>query len=179
MAGPPNWQDGFDGDERSEDHIARLQSFFDGDLTPADLVDELRRDIELQFALARADTRPHLLSWFSDVSRTLGWVGDPERSGPIGARAVGTEWSWTGRHDKGPTTVSDREGDGEVHDDRFNRTAPSGRLVVVRGFTLMGVEGGLFKVRRYVDWAGVFGQLGLTLNWRTPVTADPGGRQLA
>lgn len=56
----------------------------------------------------------------------------------------------------------------------FDKTAPSGREVVVRGFTLMGLEDdGQFKVRRYVDWAGVFTQMGLTLNWRTPVLADP------
>jgi hypothetical protein len=37
----------------------------------------------------------------------------------------------------------------------------------------MGVEEDRFRVRRYVDWAGLFAQLGLTLNWRTPVTPEP------
>jgi hypothetical protein len=33
-------------------------------------------------------------------------------------------------------------------------------------------------VRRYIDWAGLFAQLGLTLNWRTPVASEPpGGRE--
>ena len=46
--------------------------------------------------------------------------------------------------------------------------------VIVHGFTLFGVElddrgETRAMVRRYVDWAGVFAQLGLTLNWRTPV----------
>ena len=52
----------------------------------------------------------------------------------------------------------------------FNDTAPSGRDVVVAGLTIMSVDDdGALRVRRYVDWAGVFTQLGLTLNWRTPV----------
>jgi hypothetical protein len=28
-------------------------------------------------------------------------------------------------------------------------------------------------VRRYIDWAGLYAQLGLVVNWRVPILADP------
>lgn len=64
-----------------------------------------------------------------------------------------------------------------MHDDQrlagsFNGITTSGREVTARGFTLVGVEDELFKVRRYVYWAGLFAQLGLTVNWRTPTAVD-------
>lgn len=146
----PNWED-----ELSPEQL-RLFQAQRGD--PRALVTSLREDREFQLALARADTRPYLLSWFSE---TEGWLADEERSGPIGEQAVGTEWSWTGVHDDtGPAGA-------------FNGIAASGRPVTVSGFTLMSAEGDRFTVRRYVDWAGLFAQLGLTLNWRVPV---PGRR---
>ncbi len=54
----------------------------------------------------------------------------------------------------------------------FNGIPASGRGVTVHGFSLLGVEDERLVVRRYVDWAGLFAQLGLTLNWRTPVSPD-------
>jgi hypothetical protein len=135
----------------------------------------LREDLELTVALARADTRPFLRSWFRErgIERGPegGWSNDAERTGPIGPNAVGVEWRWTGKDSE--------EGDGEEPEAEeqqgggFNSIAPSGREVTVRGFTLMGVEERGFRVRRYIDWAGLFAQLGLTLNWRTPVASDP------
>jgi hypothetical protein len=163
---PPGWDDGLD-----EAHVAAIRSFLDGEVGARDLMERVRADIGLQFALARADTRPHLILWFSEhgVSRSAGWVPDPVRSGPIGDGAVGTEWSWTGVHDRVPEATAPGSGP----EPSFNSTAPSGREVVVRGFTLMSVDDDQLTVRRYVDWAGVFTQLGLTLNWRTPVLAGP------
>jgi len=156
---PDGWDDGLD-----PAHRTTIASFNDGELSPEALMALLRDDLELQLALARADTRPHLLDWFGrqDVARSDGWQAERARSGPIGAQSVGTEWTWTGVH-RGRPGEPTRS---------FNETAPSGREVVVSGFTIMSVDdNGAFQVRRYVDWAGVFTQLGLTLNWRTPVKA--------
>lgn len=129
---------------------------------PSELIAALREDVDFLVALARADTRPHLLEWFSerDIARATGWLHDPERTGPIGPNAAGVEWSWEGVHDDKASTGT------------FNSITASGRAVTVRGFTLMGIEADQFMVRRYVDWAGLFAQLGLTLNWRTPVSPD-------
>lgn len=132
---------------------------------PIVLRDTLRDDIDFLVAIAEADTAPHLRQWFSErrIERPeSGWVHDPERTGPVGDVAAGVEWTWTGVHDEG------------TEDRSFNNIAPSGHFVTVHGFTLFGVEkddrmADQLMVRRYIDWAGVFAQLGLTLNWRTPV----------
>ena len=130
---------------------------------PDDLLAHLRDDVELTVALARADTRPHLVAWFSEMGierrEDGGWSHDPERTGPIGPNAVGVEWRWVGKHD-------------DKRERSFNAVAPSDREVTVRGFTLMGAEDGRFRVRRYIDGAGLFAQLGLSLNWRTPVASE-------
>lgn len=126
---------------------------------PGALIHRLREDTEFLVTLARADTQPYLAAWFTEIlieGQESGWSYDGERTGPLGRNAAGVEWSWTGVHDN-------------LHGD-FNTIAASGKAVTVRGVTLMGVEEGRFRVRRYVDWAGLFAQLGLALNWRTPVT---------
>jgi hypothetical protein len=136
---------------------------------PAELIARLRREGDFAIELARADTRPILVSWFRQMGierREGGWSHDPERTGPIGPSAVGVEWNWVGKHDE-----NDKEGR------TFNDIAPSGRNVTVHGFTLMGAEDGRFMVRRYIDWAGLFAQLGLSLNWRTPVASEPPDRE--
>jgi hypothetical protein len=128
---------------------------------PSALIERLREDTEFLVALARADTRPQLTSWFSErrvEGQDNGWSYDPEPTGAMGPNAAGVEWSWIGVHDN----------EGGV---TFNDIAASGQEVTVRGVTLMGVEDGRFMVRRYIDWAGLFAQLGLTLNWRTPVSS--------
>lgn len=149
----PRWED-----ELASDQLQRFRSLRND---PQALVASLREDREFQLALARADVRPHLVTWFSEASpRRDAWLPNRERSGPIGDHAVGIEWSWTGVHDD------------EGCANAFQGIPGSGRAVTVRGFTLMGVEEGRFRVRRYVDWAGVFAQLGLTLNWQVPVPSE-------
>ena len=150
---PPPWQDELTAEQ--------LEQFLALQDQPVELMEVLRNDDELLVAVARADTRPHLVHWFSELGvERVAWTHDPERTGPIGPLAAGVEWIWTGRHDD------------DGLDGAFNGIAPSGRDVTVRGVTLMGVEDDQFKLRRYVDWAGVFAQLGLTLNWRTPVPSE-------
>lgn len=149
----PQWED-----DLTTDQLERFRALRDD---PHALVASLREDREFQLALARADARPHLVTWFSEATRpTDAWRPDPERSGPIGDHSVGTEWCWTGMHDD------------EGCANTFQGIPGSGRGVTVRGFTLMGVEDGQFRVRRYVDWAGLFAQLGLTLNWQVPVPSE-------
>jgi hypothetical protein len=35
----------------------------------------------------------------------------------------------------------------------------------------MGVEDEAFRLRRYIGWAGLYTQFGLSLNWHTPLGA--------
>jgi hypothetical protein len=138
---------------------------------PVALVEALRFDVDLLVTIAEADTAPMLRQWFSELGihrDENGWQHVPGRTGPIGEFAAGVEWQWTGVHDDGGEPGG---GDAERS---FNGIPPSGNVVTVHGFTLFGVElddlgAQQARVRRYVDWAGVFAQLGLTLNWRTPV----------
>jgi hypothetical protein len=122
---------------------------------PRALVDELRKDPEFAVAVARADTVVHLRGWFTPRK---GWQVIPQRSGPLAGAALGIEWSYEGVHDT---------------DGGFNGLPPTGRPVVVRGFTLIDAAGDKLALRRYVDWAGVFSQVGLSLNWRVPVSNGP------
>jgi hypothetical protein len=122
---------------------------------PPDLLAALRGDPAFAVAFARADTITHLRRWFTP---RRGWQADKERSGPAGPVGVGVEWVFDGVHDGHAT---------------FNGLPATGRPVVVRGVTMAGVEEGRFKLRRYVDWAGLFAQLGLSLNWRVPVPSGP------
>ena len=115
---------------------------------------------ELREALARADTSPLLRSWFTPRDEGEGgWVADGQRSGAIGKSAAGTEWSFLGVHDQNET---------------FNGIRATGREVEVRGYTLMSIEStdegeSRVQLRRYVDWVGLYGQLGLSVNWRVPL----------
>lgn len=152
----PPWED-----ELTTEQLDLFQSL---QQDPTALVAALREDTALLVALARADTRPTLVTWFSERSvegDQTAWSHDPERTGPVGENAAGVEWAWHGVHDDTGTSGA------------FNTTTGSEREVTVHGFTLMGVEAEEFLVRRYVDWAGVFAQLGFTLNWRTPVRSEP------
>ena len=118
---------------------------------PEGLFGALRESVDLQVAMARADIRPHLRAWFTE---TVDWQNDPQTSGVVGPGAAGVEWMWQGVHDK---------------DGTFNGLSPSGREIVVRGFTLIGIEEGRLVLRRYIDWAGLYEQLGLALSWRLPL----------
>ena len=49
-----------------------------------------------------------------------------------------------------------------------------GLLLTTYGFSIFGVDEKVgFTVRRYVDWAGLYTQLGIGLNWRFPVDEAP------
>ena len=119
------------------------------------LVEEMRGDTDFALAVVRADCITYLRKWFT---RTDGWKTLDERSGASGRTGVAVEWTYAGVHDGAAD---------------FNGLSPTGRPVVVRGVTMAGLEKGRMVLCRYVDWAGVFAQLGLTLNWRVPVSSTP------
>jgi len=148
MPSPTDWQ------ERqhalNEEEVARyleLQADW-----PA-LLETLTGDLEFGLKIVEADSVAVLSQWFT---ATDGWREEEGRWGLLGDNAFGVAWEYDGIHDV-PFA--------------FNGLPASGRPVTVRGFTLLGPDpdSGRVQIRRYVDWAGVFGQLGLTLNWRIPV----------
>jgi hypothetical protein len=122
--------------------------------SPHELLEEVTSDEGFREGLARADALSFLTTMFTPRRGDESWQPNAERSGRLGEASTGTEWSFEGLHDQ---------------DDVFNGIRATGRSVVVRGFTIMGVEEERFRVRRYVDWAGLYGQLGLTVNWRVPL----------
>jgi hypothetical protein len=136
------------------DHLDRFRRLYDGD-DHQELLGALRDDTAFALAVARADCITYLRKWFT---RTDGWQTVDERCGATGAAGVAVEWTYRGVHD------------GEAD---FNGLSPTGRPVMVRGVTVTGIEKGRLKLHRYVDWAGVFAQLGLSLNWRVPVSSTP------
>jgi hypothetical protein len=113
-------------------------------------------------ALCRADVEPHFEEWFTPVG---GWKAQPaflmppDLKGAAPSPAVtAIEWQWHGRHDKSYA---------------FNNTLATGTEVTVRGCTVMSFnEKGVLKVRRYIDWAGLLTQIGISVNWRIPVAPD-------
>jgi hypothetical protein len=115
----------------------------------------LRAENDFALAFARADAVTYLRKWFTP---TQGWRTVEERSGASGGAGVAVEWAWDGVHDRPGT---------------FNGLSPTGRPVTVKGVTMLGLEDGRVRVWRYVDWAGLFAQLGLSLNWRVPVSSAP------
>jgi hypothetical protein len=127
------------------------------------LLERLREQHEFGLKLAEADSVAVLSQWFTAADG--GWQPDADRSGLLGADAFGVAWEYEGVHDI-PSA--------------FNGLPASDRRVTVRGFTVIAADqsrGGRAQIRRYVDWAGVFAQLGLTLNWRIPLSPpepDPG-----
>jgi len=127
----------------------------------AGLMEILRGDEHkpLLVAFAQADTVAGMEAWFG--SRAEGrWEHADERSGAIG-EAAGVEWTYFGIHNR---------------DLAFNGLPATGREVEVHGFTLFGAEGGSLSVRRHIDWAGLFAQLGLALNWRVPLGPEANER---
>jgi hypothetical protein len=119
------------------------------------LLETLTGDLEFGLKVVEADSVAVLRQWFTAADG--GWRTEAPRSGLLGADAFGVAWEYDGIHDI-PFA--------------FNGVPASNRPVTVRGFTLIGPDpsgSGRVQIRRYVDWAGVFGQLGLTLNWRIPV----------
>src|SRR5262245_25857400 len=98
----------------SEDN--QLDNFRDTQGDVRALMDLLRDDTAFLVAVAKADTRPHLLKWFAEegIQQDAGWSNEPERTGPLGEDAAGVEWQWIGRHV-------------EKSDGSFNNTTPSDR----------------------------------------------------
>jgi hypothetical protein len=124
---------------------------------PEGLLDAVRAEPDFGRRLVMADSLLVLRQWFSRGEPE--WVDDPERSGLLGDHSVGAAWEFSGVHDRP-----------EV----FNGLPASGRDVTVRGFTIIGPpdrDENCF--RHYVDWAGLYAQLGLSLNWRIPLLTDP------
>jgi hypothetical protein len=119
------------------------------------LVEEMRGDPGFARAVCRADAITYLRRWFTG---TDGWKTVEHRSGASGPGGVAIEWTYRGVHDGAAD---------------FNSLAPTGRPVSMRGMTMVGLEKGRMVMCRYVDWAGAFAQLGLTLNWRVPVSSTP------
>jgi hypothetical protein len=135
---------------------------------PDDHIGALLGDPDLQVAIARADVVPRLLGWFTPDTPDehggrdrWGWSYAPERSGTIGASAV-VEWSFAG------TYTEDGNGGDPPTGTLFNGVLRLDQPAELHGVTFMGVEGGEFRLRRYIDWIGFYAQLGLTVNWRTP-----------
>jgi hypothetical protein len=121
---------------------------------------------ELQEVVVRHDTRPVLREWFTDTENDRGWEMDFDRSGRIGeGQSAGVAWSFEGTHDQ----VSPEDARWST----FNGIPVTERQVTVRGFTLVDVDFDSdqprLRLRRYVDWAGLYSQLGLTVNWRVPL----------
>ncbi len=153
------------------DELGSFADAYDGARNDPDrLVAEMREDDGFRIAMARADVRHHLLRWFQETGP--GWQDDPRRSGSLGMDSVGTSWSFAGIHAEVGTFSGDLASGEKVDVVGFNGLLATGRGVTVHGFTVMTADEGRLAVHRHVDWTGLFGQLGLTLNWRIPID-DP------
>jgi len=107
-------------------------------------------------ALARADTVSSMEQWFAD--RANGWQPEHRRSGTIGVESAGVEWTYAGSYSRDRT---------------FHGAPAQDQPVAAHGFTIFSVENGVFTVFRHIDWAGLFAQLGFTLNTRVPLDPPP------
>jgi hypothetical protein len=107
---------------------------------------------ELLAAMAEADTRSSMEQWF--VDRAGGWRPEHGRSGVLGDQAVGVEWTYEGTY---------------TRDRTFHGAPALGQPVEAHGFTIFAVDGDGFTAFRHIDWAGLFAQLGFTLNTRVPL----------
>jgi hypothetical protein len=54
----------------------------------------------------------------------------------------------------------------------FNGVFPTGRNLEIQGVTFVDNRGGRTLLHRYVDWAGVFTQLGMAVSPRVSVTEE-------
>jgi hypothetical protein len=96
-----------------------------------------------------------------------GWSVADERSGAIGVASVGVAWRFQATHDWEP------DYDPTKPNVELRALPPTGRNLEAHGFSIFGVDHEGFKVSRYVDWAGLYVQLGIGLNWRLPVDETP------
>ena len=149
MPSPPDWPER--QDVLNDEEVARYRELQED--WPA-LLEALTGDPAFGLKVVEVDSVVVLSQWFRP---TDGWRAEEGQWGLLGDNAFGVAWEYDGIHDI-PSA--------------FNGLPASDRPVTVRGFTLIGPDPsrrGRVQIRRYVDWAGVFGQLGLTLNWRIPV----------
>jgi hypothetical protein len=160
-------------------HLEHEESEWFDQLFDADQQQAVKKLIELPdlgelrtrdlFALvARADVLPRLLTWFSPVEAdpTFGWQDHLERSGAVGEASAAVEWTFTGSYESTRLRARPEGVDVVENDSAFNGVRPLGQRVELHGVTLLSIEGGKLRIRRYIDWVGLYAQLGLSVNWR-------------
>jgi hypothetical protein len=126
----------------------------------------MEEDTDLRSAITYADSVAVLQVLGNE--RDDGWVVDEERSGAIGSASVGVTWRYRMTHDWEPKF------DPTKPQAELRGLPPTGRPLEANGFSIFGVdEKAGFTVRRYVDWAGLYTQLGIGLNWRFPIDEAP------
>ena len=163
---PPDPRSELDEDEAAVyDALLGEDPSLRGDAMAQLAADDIDPPLRFGFAIARADTRPWFIRWFTPVLEGPDWEPDVDRSGSLGLgpraavdRSVAVTWRFQGVHDV---------------DGAFLELPATGRSVTIRGVSMLGVEDDTFLIRRYIDWAGLYTQLGLTLNWRVPIVATP------
>ena len=164
----PSWQDLLTerlGDAYDVHQIIdAIEGSGETDMDAREVLDMMASDPVLRSAIAFADSVAILQIVGNE--RDEGWVVDDERSGPIGA-SVGVTWRYDAAHDWEP------DYDPTKPNAELRSLAPTGRNLEAHGFSIFGVEDEAFQVRRYIDWAGLYAQLGLGLNWRIPVNEVP------
>jgi hypothetical protein len=147
----PTWEDLLTrrDSERANDVLGRVNEGAN------ELVQQLRGDDTMVKNVVAADALSSMLQWFSgdeDVDFT------PGRSGAVGVEVAGAEWTFRGVHDIGGA---------------FRGLPATGREVEVHGFTILSAVDDRLMVTRHIDWAGLFAQLGLGLDWRVPLRPEP------
>jgi hypothetical protein len=125
----------------------------------------MAEDTDLRSAVAYADAVAVLQDLGSE--RDDGWAVDEARSGTIGSASVGVTWRYRMAHDW------EQDFDYTKPQPELRGLPPTGRSLEANGFSLFGVDDTGFTIRRYVDWAGLYTQLGLGLNWRFPIDEAP------
>jgi hypothetical protein len=128
---------------------------------PTELVEEMRSDGDMVRAVVEADIVSSLEQWFTARDDRLTFTDG--RAGPVGEREAGAEWTYAGVHDEAGT---------------LRGLPATDRAVEVHGFTVVGVgtdDDGqeTLLLTRHIDWAGLYAQLGLTINWRVPLDPEP------
>jgi hypothetical protein len=135
------------------------------DMDARQVLERMANDPGLRSDIAYADSVAMLQIVGS--KRGPGWVVDDERSGRIGVASVGVAWLYQAAHDWEP------DYDPTKPNAELRALPPTGRDLEAHGFSIFGVENEAFTVRRHVDWAGLYAQLGIGLNWRVPVDETP------
>jgi hypothetical protein len=139
-------------------------------ITDPDL-DALRTE-DAFVTLARGDMLPRLLTWFTPATGDpdYGWEAHSDRSGSLGTTSAAVEWTFTGTYGRTRRDPNDSEVD---NDSSFNGVRALGQQVELHGVTLLSIEGSKLRIRRYIDWVGLYAQLGLSVNWRIPQGVGP------